>query len=165
MEFSGSAPLGGKAAVAVWAEQAQPDPTQIVTARDGADGARLDTHAEAESQDDKAAVNRQLAALRRAVARGDQPAGPPPTFEVSLLEVEQDLQNKLARMESEHAQEQNAQSVAPPAPDAATHKAPAPEAPQTLSAEPDIPPPPAEQTATAPAQSPGAAPVSTPYDG
>ena len=110
MEISGPAPLGTILIFAVSLQAPQPVAVQRVEPQDATTDAGEDArdHPEQEAQ---ANASRDIIALRRAVAQGRRPAGPPPSFEVSLLEVESDLKQKLARMEVERAQARDADAV------------------------------------------------------
>lgn len=58
----------------------------------------------------------------------ERPAGPPPSFEVSLLEQELDSKRAMARLEVTHNQARDAEAVRPaPAPEDADGKKVAPE--------------------------------------
>lgn len=115
MEISGPIPLGVRGPGALPVQDMQrPDAPGIepprVEPQDQAQDAGAEPH-DHPRQDLHSAASRDIIALRRAVARGQRPAGPPPAFEVSLLEVESDLQQKLARMEAERAQARDAGAV------------------------------------------------------
>ena len=128
MEISGPAPLGTKAAYALPVQDARP----VAIHRIDPKPATSDAGAEARQHPDQnapASVSRDIPALSRAVAQGQRPAGPPPSFEVSLLEVESDLKQKLARMEAERTQERDSPAVqgppeAGPAPEPTADPAP-----------------------------------------
>lgn len=49
--------------------------------------------------------------MRNAAARGEKPAGPPPSFEVSILDVQSDLKQAIARMETARSQARDAEAV------------------------------------------------------
>lgn len=104
MDFSGIPPIGAKALVS-GPLAAHPHPEKVNRVEGSAKasdaGNKAGQHPDQEAQ---AAPGRDILALRRAVARGDRPAGPPPSFDVSILEVERDLKEKLARMEQARAQ-------------------------------------------------------------
>ncbi len=72
------------------------------------------TGADARQKSQIAANSQTVNALteqRQQQEKQDKPAGPPPSFEVSLLEVEQDLKQVLARMEISRGQERDAEAV------------------------------------------------------
>ncbi len=128
MEISGPAPLGTKAAYAVPVQDTRPPDLRKVQPQTATTDAGADGH-ERPEQDVQAAASRDILALRRAVAQGRRAAGPPPSFEVSLLEVESDLQQKLARMEAERSQARDAPGVqGRSVPEPAEPVAPTPEA-------------------------------------
>ncbi|WP_161350876.1 hypothetical protein [Maritimibacter harenae] len=114
MEISGPAPLGTRPALAVAVQtDTAPDTRPVEPAPASVDagaGARTDARQHSD-QAAQAAASRDIRELRRAVAQGTHAAGPPPSFEVSLLEVESDLQQKLARMEAERSQARDGHAV------------------------------------------------------
>ncbi|MCB1357081.1 MAG: hypothetical protein KDK53_11495 [Maritimibacter sp.] len=59
----------------------------------------------------EAAAARDIKALRREMERRDLPAGPPPTFEVSQLEIDTDFQQIIARVEAARAQAREADAL------------------------------------------------------
>lgn len=93
-------------------------------------------------QDRTAAEARDVAALRREMERRALPPGPPPTFKLTLLEMDRDLQRAIARNEAKRAQASAASTMQPDHP-----KAEAPveqaEAPVEPDAAPDVQPGPA----------------------
>ncbi len=96
----------------------------------------------------------------------DPPTGPPPAFDISILEVERDLQRVLARLQAERdiAQDAPAIRATPDAPDAPEAARPAPATPATPApgASTTAPPPAdAPAPATAPADPPPARPDAT----
>lgn len=62
-------------------------------------------------QDRAAAEARDLAALRREMDRRSLPPGPPPAFKLSLLEMDQDLQRTIARVEARRAEARSAEAL------------------------------------------------------
>jgi hypothetical protein len=62
-------------------------------------------------QDASAAAARDIAALRQETSERDLPTGPPPAFEVSLLEMESDLKHVLARVEAARAKARDAEAL------------------------------------------------------
>jgi len=76
-----------------------------------------------------------VAALRREMERRALPPGPPPTFKLSLLEMDRDLQRTIARNEARRAQASAAQTLAPGQPQ--------PETPVEADAAPEVQPGPA----------------------
>jgi hypothetical protein len=87
-------------------------------------------------QDRAAAEARDVAALRREMERRALPPGPPPTFKLSLLEMDRDLQRTIARNEARRAQASAAQTLVPdhPQPEAPV------EAPVDADAAPEVQP-------------------------
>ena len=63
------------------------------------------------AQDARAEEARDITALRREMERRDLPAGPPPSFQLSLLEVEADIQQVIARVEAARTQAREADAV------------------------------------------------------
>ncbi len=59
----------------------------------------------------EAAAARDIRALRREMERRDLPAGPPPAFELSQLEIEADIQQVIARVEAARAQAREADAL------------------------------------------------------
>lgn len=111
MDFSSVAQIGAKAlVVGPTAPEPQPMRVQRVAPKPEASGAGNQSSAYSR-QNDQADAGRDILALRQAVAQGRRSAGPPPSFEVSLLEVESDLQQKLARMESARAMDRDAEAL------------------------------------------------------
>ncbi|MBV7378037.1 hypothetical protein [Maritimibacter dapengensis] len=111
MEISGVAQLGARTlSSGPVAPLPQPVRVQQVDQNSGTSnaGQQAGDHPNQEAQ---AAPTRDLLALRRAVAEGDRPAGPPPSFDVSFLELETDLKQKLARMEAARSKERDAEAL------------------------------------------------------
>ena len=110
MEFAGPAPLGPFASLA--AEMPLRKANDVKKVQPGAKAG--DTTADVgqkPGQDARAAEARDIVALRREMERRDLPAGPPPSFQVSLLEVEADIQQVIARVEAARTQAREADAL------------------------------------------------------
>lgn len=103
-------PLGSLAAFAVEAPMRKQQPTKQVTGANPSGSATGDSRQHPE-QETSAAAARDVAALRREVQLRGLPAGPPPAFQITLLEAEGGLQQALARLETARAQERDAPAV------------------------------------------------------
>jgi len=100
MDVAGPAPLSTHANLA--AQMPTRAPPEVRRVDEGAASTRTRTDANTHRrQEDVAASARDLARIRQAMADPQQPTGPPPSFEVSLLEVESDLQQVIARIEAQ----------------------------------------------------------------
>ncbi|SMH32051.1 hypothetical protein [Maritimibacter sp. HL-12] len=71
-------------------------------------------------QERAAAEARDVAALRREMDRRALPPGPPPAFKLSLLEMDQDLQRVIARVEARRAEASDSAARQPVGAGAAT---------------------------------------------
>ena len=114
MDFSNIAQLGAKTPIS---GPTAPEPNAVQVKRIDAKPEASNTGGQAgdhPDQDAQAAAGRDIMALRRAVAEGDRPAGPPPSFDVSFLEANADLQQKIARMEAARANQRDAEALQPP---------------------------------------------------
>ena len=110
MDFTGPAPLGSQAVLmALPAQRRAPDVKAIDPGRQTG-GAGTDAR-ERPEQDQTAAAARDITALRAATAERDLPVGPPPSFEVSLLEMDRDLKHLIARIEAARAQVRDADAL------------------------------------------------------
>ena len=110
MEFIGPAPLGPFAALA--AEMPLRKASDVKKVKPGAKTG--DTTADArqnQAQDARSAEARDIAALRREMERRDLPTGPPPSFQMSLLEVEADILHVIARVEAARTQAREADAL------------------------------------------------------
>lgn len=117
MEFAGLNPLGSMAAFAVEAPLRKAFPVTRIAASDHARGAGTDSR-QRPDQESTAAEARDIAALRRKIERRALPAGPPPAFEMNLLEAEGGLDQALARIEAARSRDRDAPALRPAAPKA-----------------------------------------------
>ncbi|MCI2394002.1 hypothetical protein [Aliiroseovarius sediminis] len=101
MEFTIAAPLGAQANLIANSPARKAPDTSKVEATPNAGKARADLHNSAK-QHDPAQDRRHLApsALEDDVSP-DTLAGPPPSFRLNLLELDQKLQQQLARIETQ----------------------------------------------------------------
>ncbi|MBV7410533.1 hypothetical protein KJP29_16220 [Maritimibacter sp. DP1N21-5] len=115
MDFSNAAPLGARHALPAPAPDRRVHPVSPVEEQSASSGAGTDARDHPE-QDLHGALSRDLRALRREVEDGTQWAGPAPAFDVSLLEMDSDLRQVLARMEADRSRTRDAEAlqVAPP---------------------------------------------------
>lgn len=108
MEFTIPVPLGAQASLlANTPVRKPPDSSKVETAPD-AGKARSDMH---NSHKQSPPLNGRETVARRLAdeeIRPDTLAGPPPSFQVNVLEMDQRLQQKLARIETVRAQGKNA---------------------------------------------------------
>ncbi|MGH1369447.1 MAG: hypothetical protein ACRBCL_12615 [Maritimibacter sp.] len=118
MELIGPAPLGSQMAIAAQTPARKPVDVPQVEASQGSGNAGLDAHAQPD-QEQNAATARELVKLRAEASNGDRPAGPTPAFQVSILEVQNDLKQAIARMETARSQTRDAQAVSDKAAEAA----------------------------------------------
>lgn len=110
MEFAGPAPLGPFASLA--ADMPFRRTNDVKKVQPGAQAGDTTGHAgQKPGHDARAAEARDIRALRREMERRDLPAGPPPSFQVSLLEVESDLQQVIARIEAARNQARQADAL------------------------------------------------------
>lgn len=110
MEFAGPAPLGPFASLA--AEMPLRRTNDVTRVQPGASAGNTTGHAgRRPEQDVRAAEARDIQALRREMERRDLPAGPPPSFQVSVLEVESDLKQVIARIEAARHQAREADAL------------------------------------------------------
>ncbi|MEC7762794.1 MAG: hypothetical protein VX874_12890 [Pseudomonadota bacterium] len=143
--------MGTKAAFAMPVHDLRPAAVHKVEQKSATSDAGAEAR-EHPQQDAQASASRDIIALRRMVAQGQRPAGPPPSFEVSLLEVESDLKQKLARMEVERTQARDLSAVqGQPEPRPAPEPAPEPASDPALETAPaqaqDTPEPVADEDA------------------
>ena len=112
MELPGLNPLGAMAALAVEAPARRLQQISRVAPSDGANGASTQGHQNPD-QGSGAAEARDISALREAIGRQSLPAGPPPAFEMNLLEAEGGLDQALARIEVTRSQLRDAPALRP----------------------------------------------------
>ena len=110
MDLSGAAPIGARWALPVMAPETRVTAVTQVQKQSGSSGAGTDAH-DTPEQDQHSATSRDLLALRRAVEDGNRPAGPPPSFDVSILEMDRDLKQILARMEVDRAKSRDHDAI------------------------------------------------------
>lgn len=110
MELMGPAPLGAQAAIAAQTPARRIADVPKVEASQGSGSAGLDAHQHPD-QDKSAASARDLVKLREEAGQGTRPAGPTPSFQVSILEVQSDLKQAIARMETARSQSRDAAAV------------------------------------------------------
>lgn len=152
MDISGPAPVGGHASLAAQMPTRTPPEVPVVDESRRPDQERTDTNT-AGRDNDAAQAARDLKAARK---DPDVQTGPPPTFDVTLLEVEQDLQATLARLEAARNHDRDADAVKPPD-NATTEDAPVTDARQA-------PPAPVAPQAQEPAERVAVAQLDQPYD-
>ncbi len=114
MDISAPSPISAQATLAAHTPARKaPDPSTVPPS-DGIAHTRTDPqNANGHGQTDLAADARQQLALRAKLRDPSTPTGPPPTFQFTLLEVEQDLRNILARIEAARSQERDATALRP----------------------------------------------------
>ena len=110
MDLSGAAPIGARWALPAMAPETRVTAVTQVQEQSGSSGAGTDAH-DTPEQDLHTASSRDLLALRRAVEDGKRPAGPPPSFDVSILEMDRDLKQILARMEADRAKSRDHDAI------------------------------------------------------
>ena len=110
MEFAGPAPLGPLASLA--AEMPLRKLNDVKKVQPGAKAGDMTSDiGQQPGQDARAAEARDITALRREMERRELPAGPPPSFQVSLLEVETDIQQVIARVEAARTRAREADAL------------------------------------------------------
>lgn len=112
MELSGLNPLGTMAAATVDPPTRKIQQVERVAASDGAQGA-LTQGREHPDQTANTAKARDIKALREAIERQALPAGPPPAFQMNLLEAQSGVDPALARIEANRGQMRNGPFVQP----------------------------------------------------
>ncbi|WP_424943927.1 hypothetical protein [Aliiroseovarius crassostreae] len=169
MDISAPSPISAQATAAAHnALRELPDATKVAPSTN-VSNTRADPHtANGHGNDDRSTEARQIIANRERVRDPSTQPGPTPTFQITLLEVEQDLMNILARIEASRAKDRDAEALKPPPSDDVLEA-------QAMSIEEQaVPPDPApssadlhestEADAHTPAQMNGTTPVSDPGD-
>jgi len=110
MDFSGPAPLGSQAILMALPQPRRDAEVRAIDPGSASTGAGNDA-GQSPEQDDTAAAARDIIALRQETARNNLPVGPPPSFEVSMLEMQSDLRQVLARLEVARNQERDAEAL------------------------------------------------------
>ena len=151
MELSGMAPFSGHASSA--AQLAEPPPSDVPTIDESRSSDQAQTDTRSPNQENAADATRDLINARRGE---DVPTGPPPTFDVTILQVEADLQTAIARMEVKRTMERDASGVSAQSTEDATTK--------QVDTRRDQAPPPSEPVAQEPAERVGVAQLDQPYD-
>ncbi len=99
MEFTIPSPLGAQATIAAQQPaRPAPDPTRVEKAP-RAGKARADTHNATNHGNTQAPSNRANRNATEPPPDPNQPVGPPPSFQVNVLEMERELQQRLAQIE------------------------------------------------------------------
>ncbi len=150
MDISGPAPFGGQASLAAQMPTRTPPEVPVVDESRRTDQAQTDANT-AHRDGTAAEAARALQDARR---DPDVQTGPPPTFEVTLLEVEHDLQATLARLEATRNHDRDAEAV----------KAQAPEPAEAQPADTAPPAPVEAPPALEPAERVGVTQLEQPYD-
>jgi len=110
MVFIGPAPLGPFASLA--AEMPLRKQNDVKKVKPGAKAGDTSSNTEQmPGQEARAAEARDIAALRREMERRDLSAGPSPAFQISLLEVDTDIQQVIARVEAARGQARDADAL------------------------------------------------------
>ncbi len=99
MDVSGPAPFGAQARLAAQMPARTPPEVPVVDKSHNTNRTQGDTNTDRRDEDNAQAA-RDMHKMRDARRDPDVQTGPPPAFEVTLLEVEQDLQATLARLEA-----------------------------------------------------------------
>lgn len=114
MDISAPSPISAQATLAAHAPVREPPAVAQVDPSPASDGTRMDSNtANGEGRSDLAQDARQRLAHQERLEDPKTPTGPPPTFQITLLEVEQDLHNILARLEMARSKERDADGVRP----------------------------------------------------
>lgn len=112
MDFSGLAQVGAQATYAARAPVHKPPEVMRIDKSDASSKSGADPRQASQNEANSADAQRILSRLTM-VSDMEKPAGPPPSFEISLLEMEQSLHNTLARMEVSRGQERDAAGIRP----------------------------------------------------
>lgn len=110
MDFAGPAPIGAFAPHAAEAPLRKPLEVKQVTPGDQSGKTGTDKRGERDNSAQSEAA-RDITALRQEMQRRDMHAGPPPTFEISQLEIEADIRAVIARVEAQRTQARAADAV------------------------------------------------------
>jgi hypothetical protein len=111
MEFPGFNPLNALASAAELPAYRMAHVGKVTPGRD-AQGATSDNRQHAEPGR-PAAEARDSAALRHEMQRRGLPAGPPPTFQMNLLEAEAGINQAIARVEAARTQSRDTAAIQP----------------------------------------------------
>lgn len=115
MEISAPSYVGSLAVSS--AQAPEQNPTDITQVNPAGSSDKSDFGSKQDSQaTENTALARQIQMRQDLLPEKDRPAGPLPSFEVSFLEVEQDLKTEIARMEAARSQERDAPGVTSEAP-------------------------------------------------
>ncbi|MDE9450459.1 hypothetical protein J3R80_08260 [Aliiroseovarius sp. Z3] len=106
MEFTIPAPMGPQASLLANSHIRKPPDTSKIEAAPDAGKARADMHNAAHNSTAFQAQDKTAPASTEVEVEPDTLAGPPPSFQVNVLELDQMLQQKLARIETERARAQ-----------------------------------------------------------
>lgn len=110
MEFAGPAPVGPFATLAAEMPLRKVNDVKQVEPGTRSGNTAPDTGRDRDNGTE-AAVARDIGMLRREMERRDLPAGPPPSFEVSQLEIEADIQQVIARVAAARSQAREADAL------------------------------------------------------
>lgn len=125
MELSGVKFAQAAATLVTEAPAHRSAPTAIVTPGSGAQNASGERAASEHTA--RAAQARDIAELRREMEQRGLPAGPPPTFEMNLLEAEAGVSQAIARAEAAWSHARDADAVRPAPSDSPKESPPADE--------------------------------------
>lgn len=119
MDISAPSPISTQATAAAQnALRELPDTTKVAPSTD-VTNSRADPHTEnGNGHGDHTIEARQILANRERIRDPSTQAGPSPTFQITLLEVEQDLMNILARIEASRAKDRDVEALKPDTSDA-----------------------------------------------
>lgn len=110
MEFAGPAPIGPFASLAAELPWRKTNDVKQVQPGDQAGDTAADTR-QSRDQQEAAAAARDITAMREEARRRELPAGPSPAFQVSLLEIKQDIKDVIARVEAARTQTREADAL------------------------------------------------------
>ncbi|HHC30139.1 MAG TPA: hypothetical protein ENK80_06220 [Rhodobacterales bacterium] len=112
MQLPGLNPLGTMAATVSDPPTRKTQHVERIAESDGAQGAATQGREHPEQASNVAKV-RDIKALREAIGQKTLPAGPPPAFEMNLLEAQSGVDPALARFEASRGQARDAAFVRP----------------------------------------------------